>query len=408
MRAGGGRRPAGRRTGGRADGRAGGPAGGRAPAGGRRRAGRRASAGERAGGRAGGQAPASGRADGRGGRARADACERAVRRRAGGAPASGRAGTGGPAGGHGRGWAAAGGRARSERACSGSQSTPASGVVGASHLCDAQQPVPALSRPLWVLQHAQLAFSGHRRRAEVVAERRTAGTATHRLQQAPIPSSPVALATQRSNDPALQRCRAPATRSPTMPHSSDAALQRRRTQRRRTQQRRTQRRRTPTTPRQRRRTSEAARFFEHPAYAQDTGRGSAPDRKPHRRPSQPGTHGRESMSQADMRIAIIDIGTNSTRLLIADVQGGRIVAELERETRVTRLGAGVDAAGKLAPGRRSHGCWRFSATTGSESTHAGRAPMPCSPARSGMRATARCSGEQPRGALPTRNPRAQR
>lgn len=48
-----------------------------------------------------------------------------------------------------------------------------------------------------------------------------------------------------------------------------------------------------------------------------------------------------------MRIAIIDIGTNSTRLLIADVEDGRIVDELERHTRVTRLGAGVDAAGEL-------------------------------------------------------------
>lgn len=48
-----------------------------------------------------------------------------------------------------------------------------------------------------------------------------------------------------------------------------------------------------------------------------------------------------------MRVAIVDIGTNSTRLLIADVRDGRVVAELERETRVTRLGAGVDAAGEL-------------------------------------------------------------
>ncbi|MGO9902815.1 MAG: Ppx/GppA family phosphatase [Solirubrobacteraceae bacterium] len=48
-----------------------------------------------------------------------------------------------------------------------------------------------------------------------------------------------------------------------------------------------------------------------------------------------------------MRVAIIDIGTNSTRLLIAEVRGGRVVAELERQTRVTRLGVGVDAAGKL-------------------------------------------------------------
>jgi exopolyphosphatase/guanosine-5'-triphosphate,3'-diphosphate pyrophosphatase len=48
-----------------------------------------------------------------------------------------------------------------------------------------------------------------------------------------------------------------------------------------------------------------------------------------------------------VRVAIVDIGTNSTRLLVADVQGGRISAEVDRATRVTRLGAGVDAAGRL-------------------------------------------------------------
>jgi exopolyphosphatase/guanosine-5'-triphosphate,3'-diphosphate pyrophosphatase len=48
-----------------------------------------------------------------------------------------------------------------------------------------------------------------------------------------------------------------------------------------------------------------------------------------------------------VRVAVVDIGTNSTRLLVADVAGGRIAAELERITTVTRLGAGVDAAGRL-------------------------------------------------------------
>ncbi len=46
------------------------------------------------------------------------------------------------------------------------------------------------------------------------------------------------------------------------------------------------------------------------------------------------------------RIAVVDIGTNSTRLLIADVREGDL-EELERRTRVTRLGDGVDASGKL-------------------------------------------------------------
>ena len=51
---------------------------------------------------------------------------------------------------------------------------------------------------------------------------------------------------------------------------------------------------------------------------------------------------------AEGRIAVVDIGTNSTRLLIADVAGGR-VEELERRTEITRLGEGVDSAGALAP-----------------------------------------------------------
>ncbi|MGO9752000.1 MAG: Ppx/GppA family phosphatase [Solirubrobacteraceae bacterium] len=54
-----------------------------------------------------------------------------------------------------------------------------------------------------------------------------------------------------------------------------------------------------------------------------------------------------SIHEDEMLTAIVDIGTNSSRLLIAEVRGGRIVTELERQTRVTRLGAGVDAAGVL-------------------------------------------------------------
>jgi len=44
-------------------------------------------------------------------------------------------------------------------------------------------------------------------------------------------------------------------------------------------------------------------------------------------------------------IAAIDCGTNSTRLLVADGQG----RPLERLMRITRLGQGVDATGRLAP-----------------------------------------------------------
>lgn len=46
-------------------------------------------------------------------------------------------------------------------------------------------------------------------------------------------------------------------------------------------------------------------------------------------------------------IAVLDLGTNSTRLLVADVVEGR-VEELERRSTVTRLGDGVDASGRLA------------------------------------------------------------
>ncbi len=49
-----------------------------------------------------------------------------------------------------------------------------------------------------------------------------------------------------------------------------------------------------------------------------------------------------------MRIAVVDIGTNSTRLLVADVDSDGGVSELERRSQVTRLGAGVDATGALA------------------------------------------------------------
>lgn len=48
-----------------------------------------------------------------------------------------------------------------------------------------------------------------------------------------------------------------------------------------------------------------------------------------------------------MRIAVVDIGTNTTRLFVADVEAGRVVDQLHRESRVTRLGAGVDADGRL-------------------------------------------------------------
>lgn len=53
-----------------------------------------------------------------------------------------------------------------------------------------------------------------------------------------------------------------------------------------------------------------------------------------------------------MRLAGIDCGTNSIRLLIADVDEGPAGAPLRdvhRETRIVRLGQGVDATGEFAP-----------------------------------------------------------
>lgn len=49
-----------------------------------------------------------------------------------------------------------------------------------------------------------------------------------------------------------------------------------------------------------------------------------------------------------MRIAAIDCGTNSIRLLIADAAGGEL-RDVHREMRIVRLGQGVDATGRFAP-----------------------------------------------------------
>jgi exopolyphosphatase/guanosine-5'-triphosphate,3'-diphosphate pyrophosphatase len=51
---------------------------------------------------------------------------------------------------------------------------------------------------------------------------------------------------------------------------------------------------------------------------------------------------------AATRVAAIDCGTNSVRLLIADVSGDELV-ELERRMEIVRLGQGVDKTGRLAP-----------------------------------------------------------
>ncbi|HEY6709903.1 MAG TPA: Ppx/GppA phosphatase family protein [Actinomycetota bacterium] len=50
-----------------------------------------------------------------------------------------------------------------------------------------------------------------------------------------------------------------------------------------------------------------------------------------------------------VRLAALDVGTNSTRLLVADVEGGVIVAEQAREMVISRLGKGVDRTGRFDP-----------------------------------------------------------
>ncbi len=48
------------------------------------------------------------------------------------------------------------------------------------------------------------------------------------------------------------------------------------------------------------------------------------------------------------RVGVVDLGTNSTRLLVADVDNGS-VHELERRLEITRLGEGVDERRQLLP-----------------------------------------------------------
>ena len=49
-----------------------------------------------------------------------------------------------------------------------------------------------------------------------------------------------------------------------------------------------------------------------------------------------------------MIVAAVDLGTNTTRLLVGRVEDER-VEELHRETRITRLGEGVDTRRRLLP-----------------------------------------------------------
>ena len=49
-----------------------------------------------------------------------------------------------------------------------------------------------------------------------------------------------------------------------------------------------------------------------------------------------------------MRVGVVDLGSNSTRMLVADVDEGH-VEEVERRLTITRLGEGVDERRKLLP-----------------------------------------------------------
>jgi exopolyphosphatase / guanosine-5'-triphosphate,3'-diphosphate pyrophosphatase len=53
------------------------------------------------------------------------------------------------------------------------------------------------------------------------------------------------------------------------------------------------------------------------------------------------------MARGPERMAVVDVGSNSTRLLVADIGGGRL-SEVERRSTVTRLGRGVDLSGQLS------------------------------------------------------------
>lgn len=54
------------------------------------------------------------------------------------------------------------------------------------------------------------------------------------------------------------------------------------------------------------------------------------------------------MSDRPLRVAAVDCGTNSLRLLIADYVDGELV-EIARQMKIVRLGQGVDSTGAFAP-----------------------------------------------------------
>jgi exopolyphosphatase / guanosine-5'-triphosphate,3'-diphosphate pyrophosphatase len=61
------------------------------------------------------------------------------------------------------------------------------------------------------------------------------------------------------------------------------------------------------------------------------------------------------MPAGSQRVAVIDVGTNSARLLVADVAGGQVIP-VERRSTVTRLGRGVDLSGRLSAEAMEEAC----------------------------------------------------
>ena len=82
-----------------------------------------------------------------------------------------------------------------------------------------------------------------------------------------------------------------------------------------------------------------------PAALAGAGRGAA---APRSRTRATRSAGSPRSTRASDAVAAVDLGTNTTRLLVADVDDGR-VDEVAVRARITRLGEGVDARRKLLP-----------------------------------------------------------
>ncbi|MGL5851706.1 MAG: Ppx/GppA phosphatase family protein, partial [Phycicoccus sp.] len=55
------------------------------------------------------------------------------------------------------------------------------------------------------------------------------------------------------------------------------------------------------------------------------------------------------MTSTATRVAAVDCGTNSIRLLVADVDPDRGLTDVARRMEVVRLGQGIDRTGRIAP-----------------------------------------------------------